>query len=115
MELLASLGLAYLLFVAGSRSGSTCCAVPRWPPGCGRSGSFVAGVAVSAISDRAQGTGATRMKVEVIGFGLLVPIFFVTAGVQFDLAALASSTADLVLVPPKWCPASLDVFPRRDA
>lgn len=62
-------------------------------------GSFVAGVAVSAISDRAQGTGATRLKVEVIGFGLLVPIFFVTAGVKFDLAALASSAADLVLVP----------------
>jgi Kef-type K+ transport system membrane component KefB len=62
-------------------------------------GSFVAGVAVSAISDRVQGTGATRMKVEVIGFGLLVPIFFVAAGVKFDLAALASSVADLVLVP----------------
>lgn len=62
-------------------------------------GAFVAGVAVSAISDRAQGTGATRMKIEVIGFGLLVPIFFVTAGVTFDLAALASSPADLVLVP----------------
>lgn len=62
-------------------------------------GCFVAGVAVSAISDRVQGTGATRMKVEVIGFGLLVPIFFVTAGVTFDLAALASSAADLVLVP----------------
>ena len=62
-------------------------------------GSFVAGVAVSAISDRVQGTGVTRMKVEAIGFGLLVPIFFVTAGVKFDLAALASSTADLVLVP----------------
>lgn len=62
-------------------------------------GSFVAGVAVSAISDRGQGTGATRMKVEVIGFGLLVPIFFVTAGVTFDLAALASSAADLALVP----------------
>ncbi len=62
-------------------------------------GSFVAGVAVSAISDRGQGTGATRMKVEVIGFGLLVPIFFVTAGVKFDLAALANSAADLVLVP----------------
>lgn len=62
-------------------------------------GSFVAGVAVSAISDRGQGTGTTRMKVEVIGFGLLVPIFFVTAGVTFDLAALASSATDLVLVP----------------
>jgi Kef-type K+ transport system membrane component KefB len=62
-------------------------------------GCFVAGVAVSAISDRVQGTGATRMKVEVIGFGLLVPIFFVAAGVTFDLAALANSAADLVLVP----------------
>jgi Kef-type K+ transport system membrane component KefB len=62
-------------------------------------GSFVAGVAVSAISDRAQHTGTTRMKIEVIGFGLLVPIFFVTAGVKFDLAALASSPADLVLMP----------------
>ncbi|MDQ4011101.1 MAG: cation:proton antiporter [Actinomycetota bacterium] len=62
-------------------------------------GSFVAGVTVSAISDRAQGTGFTRMKIEVIGFGLLVPVFFVTAGVQFDLTALASSAADLVLVP----------------
>ncbi|MDQ4105542.1 MAG: cation:proton antiporter [Actinomycetota bacterium] len=62
-------------------------------------GAFVAGVAVSAISDRAQSTGATRMKIEVIGFSLLVPIFFVTAGLKFDLAALASSAADLALVP----------------
>lgn len=54
---------------------------------------------MSAISDRTQGTGATRTKIEVIGFGLLVPTFFVTAGATFDLAALASSTADLVLVP----------------
>ncbi|MGH3786491.1 MAG: cation:proton antiporter [Pseudonocardiaceae bacterium] len=39
------------------------------------------------------------MKIEAIGFSLLVPIFFVTAGLKFDLAALASSAADLVLVP----------------
>ncbi len=62
-------------------------------------GAFIAGVAASAISDRAQGTGTTRTKIEVIGFGLLMPIFFVTAGLKFDLAALASSAADLVLVP----------------
>ncbi len=39
-------------------------------------GSFVAGVAVSAISDRGErngGGGETRTKVEVVGFGLLVP------------------------------------------
>jgi len=65
-------------------------------------GSFVAGVAVSAISDRGErngGGGKTRTKVEVVGFGLLVPIFFVTTGVTFDLGALADSAADLVLVP----------------
>lgn len=64
-------------------------------------GSFVAGVAVSAISDRGErnGGGETRTKVEVVGFGLLVPIFFVTTGVTFDLGALADSAADLVLVP----------------
>ena len=62
-------------------------------------GSFVAGVAVSVISDRAKGSGTTRSKLEVIGFGLLAPIFFVTAGLNFDLGALASSAADLALVP----------------
>ncbi len=62
-------------------------------------GAFAAGVAVGVISDRADGSGATRTKVEVIGFGLLVPIFFVTAGLNFDLAALATSAADLALVP----------------
>ncbi len=58
----------------------------------------MAGVAVSVISDRAKGSGTTRSKLEVIGFGLLAPIFFVTAGLNFDLGALASSAADLALV-----------------
>ncbi len=62
-------------------------------------GSFVAGVVVSVVSDRARGSGATRSSVEVIGFGLLMPIFFVTVGLTFDLAALAGSAADLALVP----------------
>ncbi len=60
-------------------------------------GAFVAGVAVSAVSDRTAGTGATRGKLEVVGFGLLAPMFFVTAGLRFDLDALRGG--GLVLVP----------------
>ncbi len=60
-------------------------------------GAFLAGVAVSAISDRAAGTGATRGKLEVVGFGLLAPMFFVGAGLRFDVGALSGD--GLVLVP----------------
>ncbi len=60
-------------------------------------GAFLAGIAVSAISDRTAGTGATRGKLEVVGFGLLAPMFFVAAGLRFDIGALAG--AGLVLVP----------------
>jgi Kef-type K+ transport system membrane component KefB len=38
-------------------------------------------------------------KLEGIGFGLLVPFFFVTTGVEFDLEALLGSPAALALVP----------------
>lgn len=62
-------------------------------------GAFLAGVAVSAISDRATGNGNTRLKLEVVGFGLLAPMFFVTAGLRFDLGALTGSAGSLVLVP----------------
>ncbi len=62
-------------------------------------GAFVAGVAASLVSERAAGTGATRTKIEVVGFGVLAPLFFVTAGLRFDLGALADSAQDLVLVP----------------
>lgn len=60
-------------------------------------GAFLAGVAVSAVSDRNAGSGATRAKLEVVGFGLLAPMFFVAAGVRFDAGALAD--AGLLLVP----------------
>ncbi len=60
-------------------------------------GAFLAGLAVSAASDRVAGTGETRGKLEVVGFGLLAPMFFVTAGLRFDVAALRD--AGLLLVP----------------
>ena len=39
------------------------------------------------------------MKMEAIGFGFFVPIFFIMVGVSFDLPALLSSSKALLLVP----------------
>ena len=40
-----------------------------------------------------------RLKLEAIGFGFFIPVFFVTSGVEFDLAALTSSASNLLMVP----------------
>jgi Kef-type K+ transport system membrane component KefB len=34
-----------------------------------------------------------RRKLEAIGFGVFIPVFFVTSGVRFDLGALTDSAA----------------------
>jgi Kef-type K+ transport system membrane component KefB len=36
---------------------------------------------------------------EAIGFGLFIPVFFVTSGVRYDLDALLDSTSTLLMVP----------------
>ena len=40
-----------------------------------------------------------RLKLEAIGFGVFIPVFFVTSGIRFDLAALTSSPVTLLRVP----------------
>ena len=40
-----------------------------------------------------------RRKLEAIGFGFFIPVFFVSSGVRFDLDALTSSTSSVVMVP----------------
>jgi len=40
-----------------------------------------------------------RLKLEAIGFGFLVPAFFVASGVRFDLDALVSDASTVLLVP----------------
>jgi Kef-type K+ transport system membrane component KefB/Trk K+ transport system NAD-binding subunit len=60
-------------------------------------GSFVAGAVVSLFS---PGEGASiRLKLDAIGYGLFIPIFFVNVGVDLDLGALGDSTDDLILLP----------------
>jgi len=63
-------------------------------------GAFVAG-AVGSMADRdVQHTHPLfSVKLDAIGYGFLVPIFFVTSGLRFDLDALRDDLSTLVLVP----------------
>jgi|SRR5436190_5068060 len=63
-------------------------------------GAFIAGAIVSlADRDQAMTHPDFRRKLEAIGFGFFIPVFFVSSGVRFDLAALTSSTSSLIMVP----------------
>jgi Kef-type K+ transport system membrane component KefB/Trk K+ transport system NAD-binding subunit len=60
-------------------------------------GAFLAGVIVSMLA-RDEGS-ALREKLDAIGYGFFIPIFFVMVGVCFDLPALLNSESALMLVP----------------
>jgi Kef-type K+ transport system membrane component KefB len=63
-------------------------------------GAFVAGAVVSMIDrDTAHTHPLFRVKLDAIGYGFLVPIFFITSGIRFDLDALRNDLSTLVLVP----------------
>jgi Kef-type K+ transport system membrane component KefB len=63
-------------------------------------GAFAAGAVLSLIDrDESMTHPQFRLKLEAIGFGVFVPIFFVTSGLRFDLDALFSSGSTLVRVP----------------
>jgi Kef-type K+ transport system membrane component KefB len=59
-----------------------------------------AGAIVSlADRDKAMTHPAFRRKLEAIGFGFFIPVFFVSSGVRFDLDALTASASSLLMVP----------------
>jgi Kef-type K+ transport system membrane component KefB/Trk K+ transport system NAD-binding subunit len=60
-------------------------------------GAFLAGAIISLLAER-EGSHL-HMKMEAIGFGFFVPIFFIMVGVSFDLPALLNSPSALLLVP----------------
>jgi Kef-type K+ transport system membrane component KefB len=63
-------------------------------------GAFIAGAIVSlADRDQTMTHPDFRRKLEAIGFGFFIPVFFVSSGVRFDLDALTTSTSSLVMVP----------------
>jgi Kef-type K+ transport system membrane component KefB len=61
-------------------------------------GAFAAGIVVRLFV-RGQDSGVVKDKLEAIGFGFLVPIFFIVSGMNFHLTALTSSPATLLRVP----------------
>ena len=63
-------------------------------------GAFAAGVLLSLIDrDKAMTHPEFRVKLEAVGFGVFIPIFFVTSGVQFDLNALFANASTVARVP----------------
>ena len=67
-------------------------------------GAFAAGVIVAQAVKQWGGANpeeveALRVKYEGLGFGLLIPIFFVVSGISFDLKALFADAESLLLVP----------------
>jgi Kef-type K+ transport system membrane component KefB len=62
-------------------------------------GAFAAGMVVSLASPSIKEPEVLKHKLEAIGFGFLVPIFFITSGITFDLDGLANDPASIALVP----------------
>jgi Kef-type K+ transport system membrane component KefB len=61
---------------------------------------FIAGSVLTIIDRDAEATHPQfRQKLEGVGFGVFVPVFFVASGIQFDLGALLASRAALLQVP----------------
>jgi Kef-type K+ transport system membrane component KefB len=61
-------------------------------------GAFAAGVVVRLFI-RGDDTEQITSKLEAIGFGFLIPIFFIESGINFDLPALIHKPKVLLLVP----------------
>jgi Kef-type K+ transport system membrane component KefB len=63
-------------------------------------GAFAAGALLSLIDrDEAMTHPQFRVKLEAVGFGVFIPIFFVTSGLRFDLNALFASGSTVARVP----------------
>jgi Kef-type K+ transport system membrane component KefB len=63
-------------------------------------GSFAAGALLALLDQDKRLTHPNfRTKLEAMGFGLFIPVFFVTAGLRFDLQALLDDPANLAMVP----------------
>jgi Kef-type K+ transport system membrane component KefB len=61
-------------------------------------GAFVAGIVVGIVI-RDTDAADFEAKLDAVGFGFLIPIFFIATGMDYDLDALLSDPIDIVLVP----------------
>jgi Kef-type K+ transport system membrane component KefB len=61
---------------------------------------FVAGALLKVVDRDAMRTHPNfHLKLEAIGYGFLIPVFFVSSGLRFDLRLLFGSTSTLARVP----------------
>ncbi|KQQ95086.1 sodium:proton exchanger [Leifsonia sp. Leaf325] len=64
-------------------------------------GAFAAGILYRLLLTGApeKDAEAIESKLEAVGYGFLVPVFFIDTGLSFDLAALLGDTRNLLLLP----------------
>lgn len=62
-------------------------------------GAFLAGVIVRRTDETPASQHEFQGKLEAIGFGFLIPVFFVSTGAGLDIAAMFRSTRAIILVP----------------
>jgi Kef-type K+ transport system membrane component KefB len=63
-------------------------------------GAFAAGMVIRLVlgGTKQEDRETVETKIEAVGFGFLVPVFFVVTGLRFDLWALTSSPGAIVLL-----------------
>jgi Kef-type K+ transport system membrane component KefB len=62
-------------------------------------GAFIAGGVLNLIDRDTMSHPHFRLKLEAIGYGFVVPVFFVASGLRFDLGALLESPPSIARVP----------------
>ncbi|RZB18894.1 cation:proton antiporter [Streptomyces sp. F001] len=63
-------------------------------------GAFIAGAVLRLVDPDAERTHPQfHVKLEGLGYGFLVPVFFVTSGIQFDVGALFADAETVLRVP----------------
>ena len=62
-------------------------------------GAFLAGAILNLVDKDTASHPHFRLKLEAIGYGFVVPVFFISSGLQFDLDALLASPSSFVKVP----------------
>jgi hypothetical protein len=77
-------------------------------------GAFLAGAILKLVDrDQMMTHPQFRQKLEAVGYGVFIPVFFVATGVRFDLNALFASATNLARVPISSPPCSSPAACRR--
>ena len=62
-------------------------------------GAFLAGVVLNLVDRDTSSHPVFRSKLDALGYGFLIPVFFVSSGVEFDLGALTRSPSAVARIP----------------